>query len=132
MAQYQVEESVEVNLNRLEDSFENIKCSDEAFIKGYDAIFVSLLDVEKTLLQRRERGDVLEKSGLIKVKGGDGKYLWVSPVAAQAYKDHGYEEAKRLFKEVANFREEQENYLKNSSGSTVAVSGHADQCCLIC
>jgi hypothetical protein len=61
--------------------------------------------------------DTLKYSGLKKVKGKTGEYLWVSPVAVETFRQYGYDVSKEKFR-VEKFREFKINAHKEAIENT--------------
>ena len=99
-------DQVNTKLDDLVETFEAIQSSDTEVCTSYQSIFDMLRDIEKKKSKQKDSrpSDTLKYSGLKKVKGMTGEYMWVSPVAVDTYRQYGYDEARKKFSDE-KFRE---------------------------
>jgi hypothetical protein len=99
-------DQVNTKLDDLVETFEAIQSSDTEVCTSYQSIFDMLRDIEKKKSKQKDSrpSDTLKYSGLKKVKGMTGEYMWVSPVAVDTYRQYGYDEARKKFSDE-RFRE---------------------------
>jgi hypothetical protein len=109
-------DEVNTKLDDLVATFNTIQSTDTEVCTSYQSIFDMLLDIEKKKSKQKDSrpSDTLRYTGLKKVKGKTGEFMWVSPVAEEAYRQYGYDEAKEKFQD-AKYREQKINAHKEAT-----------------
>ena len=94
-------DQVNTKLDDLVETFKAIQSSDTEVCTSYQSIFDMLRDIEKKKSKQKDSrpSDTLKYSGLKKVRGMTGEFMWVSPVAVDTYRQYGYDEARKKFSE---------------------------------